>query len=308
MRLLADEIATAPAAWQRTRIYRRVSELLRRPSPNHAAGPMGYTPCVDRFVFLPSDTKLIETAGGLDLGPYDFDLWSIARPPLPTCWIEFGNWGWFIEAEEINGLAFPYAHVFCRGKKGLPPITVGRMSLPDEWQSTAAGSVDEHWPREGIEDALEYMNFLALLLVIIATPNVVSTRRVAPGQGSPAASQRALRQAQRGRPVYSFNEVRLTPGRTAIHNGVVKPSAAFVGKRGHMVIGHWRLLEKKLEPVWVWVEGHERGDPDKGRVIKQRIVANAQSVIRRGYFFPERDGYPGARMAARPAPSVSEGR
>lgn len=48
------------------------------------------------------------------------------------------------------------------------------------------------------------------------------------------------------------------------------------GVRKHQVIGHLRVLKcGRVEPVWVWVTAHWRGDASLGVVLRERHVQTA---------------------------------
>ena len=84
--------------------------------------------------------------------------------------------------------------------------------------------------------------------------------------------------------------------RTCIHCGEVVETKSLAGKRGHMVIGHWRLISGVAEPFFTRVDGHERGDRALGYITKERAVS-AGSERRKGFLVlnvPGRHGEPRA--------------
>jgi hypothetical protein len=136
------------------------------------------------------------------------------------------------------------------------------------------------------------------LTSVITNPRIAVANRVVRATNEDATQRAfALRRAQRGRPVYSFNRVEIIAPTTCEFRGVVVAAASLAGRRGHMVVGHWRLIDGKLEPYWVWVEGHERGDRELGWIAKERIVKIAP-IERRGFVSPSFSGFKGQRVSA----------
>jgi hypothetical protein len=109
---------------------------------------------------------------------------------------------------------------------------------------------------------------------------------------------------QRGRPMFSYNKVDLVVPRTCIYRSEVVETQSLAGKRGHMVIGHWRLIASVPEPFFVWIDGHERGDRELGYITKERTVLIGSGGLRKGFIVPNGIGRPGERQKAEYASAV----
>lgn len=149
------------------------------------------------------------------------------------------------------------------------------------------------------EEGLAWVGFYAAALcTALASHRIATVERITPG-GLSAAQRASLRRSQqRGRPVYSYNVVKLRRPETALHRGCVVATESLKGTRRHLVIGHWRLIDGKAEPFWVWIDGHERGDRALGLIVKERHV-QLSPVVRRGFTAPSHVGASHERVPAR---------
>jgi hypothetical protein len=154
----------------------------------------------------------------------------------------------------------------------------------------------------GIKDIEQYCSNVlaggALYLVALGHPRAATTRRIVPSLSTSAERAFARRQMHRGRPIFSYNVVDLVVPQTCIYRGESHPTESFAGKRGHMVIGHWRLIAGVAEPFFTWVDGHERGDRDLGYITKERSVSAHAGGMRKGFVVPNMPAAPGERRAA----------
>ncbi|MFS8180869.1 hypothetical protein ACMG4P_04825 [Pseudovibrio denitrificans] len=93
-------------------------------------------------------------------------------------------------------------------------------------------------------------------------------------------SRQMMRRANRTQKpcLLSYNRVTLKRSPKLADKGL-SSSANGVGMRRHSVMGHFRELRKgRLEPVFIWVHGHWRGDARKGVVVKEREVEARRAV------------------------------
>lgn len=100
--------------------------------------------------------------------------------------------------------------------------------------------------------------------------------------------------------MFSHNVVNMVLPKTCEHRGEIKSVESFAGKRGHLTVGHWRLIEGILTPYWTWVDGHKRGNAELGWVTKERHVKFSPDKARRGFLVPQAPGRRGQRLQAVP--------
>ena len=137
----------------------------------------------------------------------------------------------------------------------------------------------------------------SVVIALTNSPRAAVARRKRLDDDAASRAMR-LRRFQRGRPIFSYNQVDLVIPKTCIYRGELRAVESFEGVRGHMVIGHWRLIEKVLEPFWVWINGHKRGDCERGWIVKQRNVTYVSGGIRRGFAIPSDYGEAGEHRKA----------
>lgn len=267
--------------------------MLRRPASNHAptVNPVGLC---DRFVF---DRAAASALRGNVETMNEF-LRSLGRIPTPLerAWIEVdGSGAWLIDGRQVYG----YSLVGSLGAR-----YIGELNL-DDWPGTVNVRLSTFISRLGsaghtdLQLWSEWMLTVGCALVALASPHAATSRRVMPGpEGGSAQRAFAFRRAQRGCPVFSYNKVDFIRPRAAVHNGVLRSVESVAGQRLHMVVGHWRLIDGVIEPYWIWVEGHTRGNADLGTIIKERHVHLAPNVVRRGFLMPNETGRSGERRAA----------
>lgn len=275
----------------------RARQDLKLPKPNHALVTVGDEPLAERFVFpegVFDELKLLfcdEESRALAL--------KIARVPCYPCWIETQWIAWHFWRDEAG---IGRVCVLINGSIPFAVIDVDKFLNSDKEQKgiTLAGEAWAQMNAVSIEDQRRLMGAVFFLLASISLPRLTSIRQRLSGEAVSAAD-RALRRrrAYVGRPVFSFNEVTLVPAKTALHRGVLKPIESFAGMRGHVVMGHWRLIDGKVEAYWIWVDGHRRGDDRLGTIVKQRNVGRSRERFRRGFSVPDGIGAPGEKRAAR---------
>ncbi|BBE74344.1 hypothetical protein [Oharaeibacter diazotrophicus] len=280
MKLLADRLcAQAAPFWEEERMAK---DILKMPDRNHVPGSVGPTALCDRFVFSGEalQATLTECRGR---NTRDIVEMAFTLKPSPTFWIE------------ASTACFGF---LCLGRKICVFSGVdGRAQLiaqyvhPDIIQIAAH---DDAVPRDFASLAL---GTWASMVLALSNNRVTSTRRVMGSPVDKAMRAAARRRAQTGSPVHSYNVVDLILPKTAMHRGILKPVESFAGVRGHLVIGHWRLIDGVAEPYWVWVDGHHRGDDTLGTVTKERHVQLVGGA-RRGFFLPEFAGRAGQRVKA----------
>lgn len=285
-------------------LIKHTSELLNKPMQNHEFSNKEaiVSPSIDRFVFSESDANCLHRNLKDEL-KYGYDCLFDVRPPVVPCWIEVsGKYGWLIVNEKQLG---EYVSVISFGKHGddISPILIfdwpkhnAQCELSGNRAYDYSVSHPGFFEKELLYDVISLMSLCAC----IGNNNISITKPISPlrmdGSAGSAAASRAF---QHGRPMFSFNHVELVRPQTCEYRGEVVPSEFLVGKRGHFVVGHWRLIDGRQEPYWVWVDGHKRGDPSLGWVTKERQVILKQEV-RRGFELPAISGLPGQRIPASP--------
>lgn len=307
MKLLADQIATMQWA---DPVCRTAADVLRLPSFNHAVSPR-MLPACERFVFdeenalaVMGDGSFPATVGEIINGC------GVPRAPCLPAWIEIDDGtGWLLTQHadgEVWALAFADGR---RAGNGWPNriVALGELqlsSLASDAATWIPSPLSTYQMTLGVPEALltRIVTRVVFLLYALAAARTVTTRRVNPSMGSSAAGRALmLRRAQRGAPVFSFNRVDLIRPQTALHNGVLRSVESFAGIRMHMAIGHWRLIDGVVEPYWVWVDGHHRGNRELGLIVKERHVYLGPGGSRRGFAIPAEIGRPGERRKAKAA-------
>lgn len=272
---------------------------LKLPRPNHAGALIGPEPLAERFVFSEgifdelSRVMLDDTSRSAAI--------ERARVPCFPAWIEAGRYSWhfWLDADGAQMATF-----FLNGRSPLTVFNIGDVI------SGSAGDINVALTSLGAriqsaenvpDDWFGAFSFrVVFLLAVISSPRAASVRRRLSGEGLSAADRAMrLRRAQAGRPMFSFNEVILVPAKTALHRGVLQPVESFAGMRGHVVMGHWRLIDGKIEPYWIWVDGHRRGNDRLGTIVKQRNVGAVTGRWRKGFQIPDGLGLAGERRPAR---------
>ena len=222
------------------------------------------------------------------------------RKPLPVFWMETGHYGWLFDGDAIVA--------FGRTSAGIVQ-SIGGVSFSA--LSDLNGEVFVHYPnslpRPVYTDhhrfAMLAMAVVPILLALINSPRSVTRERVRPAHLS--SEQRLARQhrSQRGYPMYSFNRVTLKRPDNSLQSSDVLMCGAQTSKRGHWVIGHWRLIDGAAEPYWTWVDAHKRGDEEMGFVAHERHIKIAPGSFgaRRGFVIPTVLGEAGGRLPASPA-------
>lgn len=290
MKSLADQLIRNRAATSPEEL--RARELLKRPAPNHAAGDPWGMVC-DRFVFGPEAVQAIGAGTthleGLALG----EALNIVRWPADIFWMEMANysgdrWGMLKDCDRVTIVIAPSA---------CPPIVFASFGLSDLASGGEISFGNRFTGPEKVQDLADLFGRGLLGCIVLADHRLTSVRRVLPSFVDRARRAHARRQEQRGAPIHSYNVVDLILPKTAMHRGELKPVESFAGMRGHLVIGHWRLVDGRPEPYWVWVDGHHRGDDRLGVITKERHVRLAGGE-RRGFRMPERTGGSGERIKA----------
>lgn len=299
-RLLADRLLAMPPT--RDPWIERARDALKLPDRNHAPvdGDI-HRPAVERFVFDRASWTALRDLIGDDPQSKSAALDS-AKLPAPEFWLECEVFGWHFTADDA-GAAIGVCFLFDERGNSLPLAAFRPVQWRTDDLSVRCLAFGEHLLRTEHPDAWRWLRFThcaAYLLAAITSPRVTSVRRVLRSPASSSVADRAFarRRAQRGRPVFSYNQVDLVLPKTALHRGVLKPVESFAGMRGHMVIGHWRLIDGVLDPFWVWVDGHARGDFALGAITKERHVRLDAEAARRGFRLPADAGRPGERRPA----------
>jgi hypothetical protein len=239
---------------------------------------------------------------------YDDESWRAAFisafAPIPQCWFELQDTQTGCLFDGDDGVVFAAPS---NGFKGKHFFAVAIVHL-DRVRAIASQSSHLDWvtwlpdglPWQHVHGDKTMRAVLVMWAIVIALTNspraAVSRRRRLDDDAASRAMR--LRRFQRGRPIFSYNQVDLVLPKTCIYRGEVRAVESFEGMRGHMVIGHWRLIDKALEPFWVWIDGHERGDRDRGWIVKQRNVTYVAGGLRRGFAVPSGRGSSGERRKA----------
>lgn len=268
--------------------------MLKRPSRNHTDE---FVPVVERFVFSVADGNST-IASADEMSPMQrAEVLTAFRAPLPLMWLECGPWGFLLADGQVTALA----------KMGKKTHALAFASL-DDIRSTgdcqrftelyALGT--ESWWAVNTDMVGARFILFGMLCAIINSPRSATRERVVMRSGTPEARLARLRRGQRGYPVFSFNRITLKRPETSLQRGDVLVTCPQTSKRGHWVIGHWRLIDGNPEPYWTWVESHTRGEESLGFVSHERHVEISDDGLhlRRGFVIPGAPGAPGVRVSA----------
>ncbi len=298
MKLLADQMLLSGPVMDGDR---EIYDALRLPGTNHAPIGNDAQPMCERFVF---DREAVHALGSIE-GRWGDDVRRLGGVPivLDRMWIEADvdnrcRVGWLIR----DDVASCVVH-FTRLRTSLHVGDCMLSSFADHRGSycfTPAGEgfiEGAAWSRGQL-----YYTIVGVIphLLALASPRAATSRRILPGAGlDKGVKAFALRRAQRGVPVFSYNRVELVRPQTAMYRGEVRTAESVAGMRLHQVIGHWRLIDGVIEPYWIWIDGHERGDEKLGTIVKERHVRLDRGGMRRGFRLPAYVGRPGERVVAR---------
>jgi hypothetical protein len=286
---VAAKLRSRPAP--RDNNAKRVGAALALPKANHTSSR---TPMVERFVFDADDQPLIEKTWN----DADRDtLLNSARLPLPTCWLELGEHGYFVK----DGFVYVYVsagnHVFSLIRLDFSVVANATGTLPIEFYDFG-----EHLRVTGTD--WSYFRGLvvqfAMMCCILASPTAATVERIHGNADYAAGRESRRRRAQRGYPVFSFNKVKMRRPDTSKQSSDLLLHGPQTSKRGHWVVGHWRLVDGNAEPYWTWVDAHKRGEEALGFVAHERHVEIAPGSFgtRRGFVIPTMPGQPGTRLPA----------
>lgn len=292
MKHLADRLVKSPLAHDVE--ARRVAALIKRPAENHTDQ---LTPMVERFVFAESDlAELGRTAVKCDREA----LFSGLKAPMPLMWIEVADIGFLVRNGWVtlfnkNG---KIVHSVCR--LHIQGLTVSGAQLVHFESHCSNLSRDQ----AALTKVKASFTIFATMCALINSPRSATVERITRKEmRSHEQKVFAMRRAQRGAPVYSFNRITINRPETSLQRGEVVNCGPQTSKRGHYVIGHWRLLDGKAEPYWVWIESHPRGDETLGFVAHERHVKIEPGSFgsRRGFELPTFPGASGQRIKAQRA-------
>lgn len=290
---LADRLAKSPET--RCEISKVCAAMLRRPVINHSEMP---SPMIERFVFDPVDVQSVyDQARGYDQQGRDLLLEKF-KCPLPQMWIEHGKWGFLLMDDTVTVFAMLTKKVTAIAFTSLDEIRQpGGITSFTELYSPGD---NEWWHSWQNAVAAEFCIFGALC-AIINSPRAATRERGMPGRGlTPEQKVARHRRMQRGYPLYSFNRMTLKRPETSRQSSDLLICGGQASKRGHWVIGHWRLIDNNPEPYWTWVEAHKRGDDEIGFVAHERHVSIEAGAfgLRRGFTIPTRPGDAGETIRA----------
>lgn len=296
MRLLADRLQTGICVDERASLIQR---NMRLPSLNHSPGECAAA--VERFVI--ADEAGFEMFFETFKGNERIDALEYAKPPCVPCWIELPHLqlAFYIDVVGQHGLCVSLLTVTSKG--------AGVMSWSPiaDLQNAEGGSIyaTKLGAKSGNSDEHSASLLKGLIACLIITSNrVATTRRMSPSTDTAADRAMLRRRAQQGRPVFSHNIVTVTRPETSEFRGrIIESVSRGPGVRAHIRAGHWRLISTHVEngelcPYWTWVDGHEVGDEQLGRVVKTRIVEFSPAGIRKGFVVPSFAGTAGDRVQA----------
>lgn len=273
---------------------RFVGHLLRKPEKNHS---QYHLPMIERFVFSESDRlEVYENTKGLSVFQRDI-LMSAFRLPMPMFWLEAGLFGYFVC--DNNVLLF---HKFKKTAEAVAASTVDQIKAPGDFlrYGEIFNRDDQNWWFQNGNAVAAAFACFAALCNVINSPRACTRERIVPGRDLSLTRRLMERRKAQRAPLYSFNKMTLIRPDTSVQSSGSVLCGAQTSKRGHWVIGHWRLIEGNAEPYWTWIESHKRGDDDLGFVAHERHVRLAPGSFgtRRGFVIPVD---PGQRGEKRPA-------
>ena len=297
MRLLADRLLATDG--NSDPHVARAQELLREPAQNHMPANIDQIGKCDRFV-IPHATWDAMNGYKKSCDDASWDaLMSAIRAPIPQCWFELQDsmTGCLLEGD--NGVVFaaPGREFFAVATLHLDRIRGAHDGLAPNSEFVTWHPGGLPWKLTRADETLSVLIMWAVVIALTNSPRAAVARRKRLDNDAASRAMR-MRRFQRGRPIFSYNQVDLIIPETCIYRGEVRAVESFEGMRGHMVIGHWRLIDKALEPFWVWIDGHERGDRDRGWIVKQRNVTYVAGGLRRGFAVPSGRGSSGERRKA----------
>lgn len=301
MTLLADRLLAMNQRDSKSpRMIVHAQELLRVPTSIDQLGK------ADRFVV----TKKFHDYIGNSLNESEDDslLLSLrnARPLLPQFWLELedGKTGWLFDGDQCT----------CYFLLGGPSNRVDLVGTIDlrEYRNVSAemhvgltqvGSFySERWP----STTIHILKGPSIAAVISNQRHVEISKPI-----HRTAAERVMMRRRLGHdhPIFSYKRVNLILPQTVHYRGEERDIGSFEGMRGHLVIGHWRLIDGVAEPFWTWIDGHERGDRDLGWITKERRVTVTDDLVheRRGFLIPADIGQHGERRIARRTMEIAHG-
>ncbi|MBU2963340.1 hypothetical protein KO516_21440 [Citreicella sp. C3M06] len=264
---------------------------LSMPAENHSPQ---WHPMVERFVF--DDDGALPFVLTLSSDEHQAAMDNL-RVPMNEFWLETPQSGYHCAGDDVT--------IYVRDR-GLV-LSVGGFKISDVRKRGGVGMSFYNPPNleASLEDperlaAMEVgISSFAIFCALINSPRSATCERIIPRADT--QDQRILnrRKAQRGCPVYSFNRVRMIRPGTSRQSSTVLCGEQ-TSKRGHWVVGHWRLVDKNMEPYWTWVASHKRGDDAQGFIAHERHISIAPESFetRRGFVIPHIIGKPGQRVEA----------
>lgn len=285
MKTLADRLVKSGGVFE---VEGQIARLLRRPARNHSDA---WAPMVERFIFDAADYDAFVDAAS----PHEkrAAAYHSLRAPMPCFWAEIGEAGFFFDGETV----------FCLGggKRGV--YHAASVSL-DALRGMSGDRIVIATTKFGETLDKSFLGSCFTLFVFmcaaINSPRACTRERIVPGRDLSLTRRLMERRKAQRAPLYSFNKMTLNRPDTSVQSSGSVLCGAQTSKRGHWVIGHWRLIEGNAEPYWTWIESHKRGDDDLGFVAHERNVRLAPGSFgtRRGFVIPHE---PGQRGEKRPA-------
>ena len=279
-----------------------LQEILRMPALNHAPFPKQDLdrPFCERIVIR---KDIIEAISGVAQNDYMNQLKDHLQKvrefclhlPFERVWIELEDTccAWYCTSDKIffigsnPGRSFAWPMVWAN----TPELLKGHVDSEVTFHKIE--------PYDSTGDDLDFGCLSGILVMILLLINTgrTSTARSTINRGSPAERAWQSRRHQKGFPVFSHNVVYLAVPKNCEFRGKTVRTVSLIGRRGHLVIGHWRLIDGAVEPYWIWVESFTRGDESLGKIVKTHLVTLAGGV-RRGYVLPPFAGGAGQRVPA----------
>lgn len=196
----------------------------------------------------------------------------IATPPTPRGWVEFkvlgrviGIWWDSVDDGRIHFV------LFTDGNKQPIFVLENRSISIRSVEQRSAWRVNALFDNDSFE--LLAGQVVRILICIFAFMNV---RRAVTAMPAVASDKLQAARLRRHRlPLLSFNVVKHSLPKNEIQRDEVQCSHG-PGVRRHRVIGHLRKLScGRIEPVWIWVASHWRGDAELGVVLREHHVQRA---------------------------------
>jgi len=200
----------------------------------------------------------------------------IAKPPVPCGWFEWSfegkRLGLWWQSLDAGFMSVCFFVCFACGEDpillaALPHYQFGTTGLKISFSDLVDAAFDSK------EDLIEVIssNYLRFFMAACALLNLHRAVEIK-GYEPPAKLRKA--RLRRGRlPLLSFNRVSLKLPKPERSRGPSRVGNDSHGIRLHQVIGHLRLLTAgRVEPVFVWVEAHWRGNAGNGIVLRSRDI------------------------------------